>query len=147
MMLTVLLWLAYLVAGVIHMSATKLSVRALGRGADNAWDNAFGYLTVAYLLSWPARWMWATQSWVLIALIPPLVAFASLFTLKVIYEVSAKRAVAIGALHATLTSVMLGATSLVVGFIAAYVMYGRIVADPVMLIRLVLKLIGITPPF
>lgn len=146
-MLTVLLWLAYLLAGVIHMSATKVSVRALGKGADNAWDNAFGYLVAAYLLTWPARWLWESQSWWLAALILPLFALASVFVLKVIYELSTRRAVAIGALHTALTSMMLSAASLVVGFIAAYIMYGKIVSDPLMLIRLVFKLIGITPPF
>lgn len=146
-MVTLLTWAAYAVAGLLHMLATRAAVRLVGRGADNAWDNAFGYVTVAYFLTWPARWLIATKSLWAIALIPGLYGVISLFVLAVIYEVSTRRAVIIGLVHGIFCSLFYSVFGLLVGFVAAWIMYGRIVADPLILLRIVLRLIGIDPPF
>lgn len=146
-MLTAALWMALGITALVHVSTLRLSVRALGKGADNAWDNAFGYLLVTLLLSWPIRWIWASHSWVLIALIPPLCAVILTVALRLIYEVGTWRAIGIGLLHLVLTGLLLGTLTLIAGVIAAYIMYGRIISDPLMLIRIILRLIGIEPPF
>lgn len=146
-MVTLLTWVAYAVAGLLHMLATRAAVRLVGKGADNAWDNAFGYVTVAYLMTWPARWLIATKSWWLIATIPGLYGAASWLTLVAIYEVGTRRALIIGLVHGLVCTVLYSVFALAVGFVAAWIMYGRIVADPLILLRIVLRLIGIDPPF
>lgn len=146
-MINLILWLALATAGLIHVLVTRATVWMIGKGADNAWDNALGYLVVTCALSWPIRWVWETPSWLLIALLPALSAVALVSAVRLIYQVGAGRASAIAAIQLTVTSGALALLTLVVGIVAAYIMYGRIISDPVRLLRIVLRLIGIEPPF
>ena len=146
-MLSTALWVALAVAAMVHMLATKASVRLVGKGAENAWDNAFGYLVMTGLLWYPVKWTWGLDSWWPLLFIPPLCTAVLLWALKAIYQVSTKRAVIIGAVHLAITSVVGTLLTLVTGFVAAWIIYGRIVSDPLILVRIVLRLIGIDPWF
>lgn len=147
MLLFILYWLFLGLAAAAHLVATRVSVSVLARKSDNAWDNAFGYLLVAIGLTWPVRWLWSSQSLLLIALIPPLVGAVSVGALRVIYEVKMGRAAALAACQLALATVAVLVVALCVGIVAAYIIYGRIISDPLFLIRVVLRLIGIEPPF
>ncbi len=137
---------ALVVVAAIHVLTLRLSVRLVARTADNAWDNALGYLVVTGLLWYPLSWAYQGGWWWLLAL-PPLFACVLVAALSAIYQVSARRAAALGLVHAALASVVTTAVAVSAGAVAAYVIYGKIIADPRILLRLVLRLIGIEPPF
>lgn len=146
-MLTALIWIFGALACGAHMVATRAAVWLVGKGADNAWDNALGYLAVTTLAFWPARWAWSNGNWVLLAAIPLAAMVVHLVAIELIYEVGRKRAAVIGLVQLAVSSLLVGACALGIGVVAAYIMYGRIVSDPLLLLRIVLRLIGIEPPF
>lgn len=142
-------WALVVAAAVVALVWTltlRLSVRLLARKADNGWDNAVGYGVVTLLLGLPLRWLFGTHSLVLIALSPLLIWGAQVVALKWIYEVSALHAWLLGLVHGLISTFVIGTLTVAAGAVAAYVLYGRIVADPMILVRLILRLIGIELP-
>ena len=135
---------------VLGLSAVllRICVRLFARGADNGWDNALGYVvTLAALFYFPVRWILGAHSIPLLLLIPPIVLFVQFFSLKTIYQVTWKRAAVLGALHTVAASVFFGTITFAVAFVAAYIMYGRIISDPMILVRIIMKLLDIPFPF
>ena len=146
-MTSTLVWITLSALALIHVISLRISVRLVGRGAENAWDNALGHLVVTGLLAVPVRWLWQAELWPAFVLVPPALAFILVVTVRFIYQVSTRRAVALSAVHFALSSFLITSTALITGAIAAYVMYGRIISDPLLLVRIVFRLIGIEPPF
>lgn len=138
-------WITAIVTALIWVLLLKGTVRVFAKTADNGWDNALAYGVVSILMFFPAKWMITSGSFVLISLAPAVVWAGQLIGLKVIYELKALHALLIGATHALVTSFVVTGLALVAGVVAAYVMYGKIIADPMILIRLVLRLIGLWP--
>jgi ABC-type spermidine/putrescine transport system permease subunit II len=78
----------------------------------------------------------------------PLVLWlGQVITLRIFYELSLGRAMLLGIVHSMLTGLISTVLALIAGAIAAYVIYGKIISDPLILLRLILRLIGIEPPF
>ena len=147
MTLTAYAWITFAVVALVWTLMLKGTVRLLGGGRlDNGWDNALAYGLVTALLAIPVRWMFKSDSWLLTMMIPAFVWIAQTIAIKVIYEVKPLLAWGIGIVHATLASFVVGTMTLTAGFIAAYIMYGKIISDPMFLVRLILRLIGIELP-
>jgi hypothetical protein len=145
MSLTLAAWITFIVVALVWVLMLKGTVRFLGGGKlDNGWDNALAYTMVTALLAIPVSWMFG--SWFLMLLIPPFVWIAQTIAIKVIYEVKPLLAWTIGLVHAIAASFVVGTLTLTAGFIAAYIMYGKIISDPMFLVRLILRLIGIELP-
>ena len=137
-------WLA--LAFVLLLSAAFLrgSVGVFAKGVENPWDNAIGYgLLTAALIAFPGRWMWQADSFLLTLAIGPMCWAVQTVTLGFFYQISYRRAFVIGAVHAAITSFVLTTLTLIAGAIAAFIMYQRIITDPWILIRLILRLIGL----
>lgn len=147
MSLTAAAWITFILVTLVWVLMLRGTVRVLGGGRlDNGWDNALAFGLVTALLAIPVRWMFQADSWLLTLLIPPFVWVSQTIALKVIYEVKPLLAVAIGIVHGLVSSFVVGTMTLTAGFIAAYIMYGKIISDPMFLVRLILRLIGIELP-
>jgi hypothetical protein len=145
MSLTAAAWITFAAVALIWVLMLKGTVRVVGGGKlDNGWDNAMAYAMVTALLAIPVSWMFG--SWFLMFLIPPFVWVAQTIAIKVIYEVKPLLAWTIGLVHAVAASFVVGTLTLTAGFVAAYIMYGKIISDPMFLVRLILRLIGIELP-
>ncbi len=143
MNLTLAAWITF---GVIALTSTILMramVRFFAKKADNGWDNAIAYTLVTVLLAIPVRWMFQSDSYILTLLIPGLCWAVQTIALRVIYEVKTLHAWTLGVLHALISTTVIGGMSLAAGLVAAYLLYGKIISDPMFLIRLILRLIGI----
>lgn len=138
-------WIAATATALCWVLLLRLTIRVFGRGADNGWDNALAYAVATVVLFFPARWMIGSRSLLLISLAPALVWAGQIVALKVIYEVKALRALMIGATHTVVTSAVVSTLALATGVVVAYVMYGKIISDPMILIRILLRLIGLWP--
>ena len=145
--MTEALWIAALVVFVVTTLSLKLAVRLCAKGADNGWDNALGYVLLTTLLTVALRFVAGTGSWLLIGLSPLLAFVVQTVALKVIYEITALRAWVLGMVHLVFTTFVVGGITMAVGAIVAYVWYGRIIADPLLIIRALLKWLGIELPF
>jgi hypothetical protein len=145
--LTVAAWITALLVALISTVMLKLSVRVMAKGADNGWDNAISYGVVTLLLAIPVSWMLRSGSWFLFGLTPLFVWAVQTWALRVIYEIKLLRAWLLGLVHATVVSTIVTGLALVVAVIACYILYGKIISDPMFLIRLILRLIGIELPF
>ncbi|MCA9555883.1 MAG: hypothetical protein KC933_37995 [Myxococcales bacterium] len=142
-------WALFAAAAVVALIWTltlRLSVRVVANKADNGWDNAIGYGVVTLLLGVPLRWFFGTHSVLLIALSPLLIWGAQVLALKWIYELRPLHAWLLGMVHGLISTFFIGTVTVAAGAVAAYVIYGRIVADPMILVRLILRLIGIELP-
>lgn len=133
--------------GLVYASTLRLTVRLVGKGADNGWDNAIGYLVVTALMWVPLQHMLGTRHWLFIASAPLVLWTAQLVSLKWIYEVRALHAGLIGFVHGLISTFAIGTLTFVSGVVAVYILYGKIVSDPMIVIRFVLGLIGIELPF
>lgn len=141
-------WVVFAFVAGLSAVLLRICVRLFARGADNGWDNAFGYvLALSALFYFPVRWLVGAHSLPLLLLVPPIVLSAQLFSLRTIYQVTWKRAFALGALHTTVASIFFGTLTFAVAVVAAYIMYGRIISDPMILVRIILKLLDIPFPF
>ena len=138
-------WIAALVTALIWIVGLRLTVRVFGRGADNGWDNALGYLVASVALAFLARWLLLSGSVFVIALIPAVVWVGQTIALKVIYELRPVLAWWIGTVHAFFAGTIITSLAVVAGFVAAYILYGKIISDPMILVRLILRLIGVWP--
>ena len=145
--MTTAFWIAMAIVVAIQVVTLKLSVRFIAKDADNAWDNAFAYLlTAGLLIYFPVRWMVASDSFILTLLAGPFCWIAQTIALKTIYEVKLSRAWILGLVHGLISSVVIAGTAFVSGMVAAYIMWGKIVSDPIRAIKLLLRLIGIELP-
>jgi hypothetical protein len=146
MHLTIAAWVTFGLAAIISTLLLKLTVRVLAKNADNGWDNALAYGVATLLIAIPVSWMLKSGSWLLYGLAPLFVWAGQTIALRVIYQVRTLRAWAIGVVHATVTGTACTALALGVAFVAAYILYGKIISDPMFLIRLLLRLIGLDVP-
>ena len=143
-------WALYTTAAVVAIAWTlclRLSVRLVAKTADNGWDNALGYGLATVLLWLPLKWMFDGHHWALMTIFPGLLWAGQTVALRWIYEIRLLRAWLLGVVHALIAGVVVGSMAVTAGAIAAYVLYGRIVSDPLWLIGLILRLIGIELPF
>jgi hypothetical protein len=141
-------WIALTTVALISTLGLKLTVRLAAPKADNGWDNAIGYVLVSgLLLYFPVRWMIGSGSWALMLLSPLVVWAVQTAALKLIYEITVFRAWLLGLAHTLLTTTVTTALALATGVVLAYILYGQIISDPVRIIRIILRLIGIELPF
>lgn len=141
-------WLVFTLVAALSALLMRICVRLFARGADNGWDNAFGYvIALSALFYFPIRWIITGHSLPLLLLIPPLVLAVQFFSLKAIYQVTWKRAAVLGTLHTVVSSLFFGTITFAIAVVAAYIMYGRIISDPMILVRIILKLLDIPFPF
>lgn len=136
-------WVSLAIVALLWILLLRVTVRFFGKGADNGWDNALGYAVATVLLVLGAQWAFGTGSWLLIAVLPLLAWAGQTFSLKAIYEVSIARAWILGVIHTVVTSVVVTSLALTAGAVAAYILYGKIIADPKYLLWLILRLIGL----
>ncbi len=139
------LGIALALVALVSMLVMRGTVGFLARGADNGWDNAFTYVLVSGA-AWAA----------LVHFVMPLGLFAfvaaCLFipvlqvgALRWIYEIRAGRALVVAIVSTTATTTIITGLTLLAGVIAAYIMYGRVIDDPMILVRIILRLIGLLP--
>ena len=141
------LWLTLFILTAIEVLTLKVCVRFLARDAENHWDNAFAYaLLTGVTIYWPVRWMVAADAWLLTLLVPVLLFTVQVVGLKTLYQINAARAWLLGAAQTALAGFVTGSIAFVSGVIAIYVLYGKIVADPLQALRTLLRLIGIEWP-
>ena len=143
MSLTLAAWITFGVIALISTVLMRTIVRFFAKKADNGWDNAIAYTLVTVLLAVPIRWMFQSESYLLMALIPPVCWAVQTIALRMIYEVRTIHAWILGMVHAMVSTTVVGGMSLTAGVVAAYILYGKIISDPMFLIRLILRLIGI----
>jgi hypothetical protein len=143
--LTTAAWITLAVVTVIATLMMKLSVRLVAKKADNGWDNAVAYVIASGVITALCAWL-ATTSWMIAFFAPLLLWTGQTIAAKHIYELRMARAWLVGMVHALITTTVTGALGLSVAFVAAYILYGKIISDPMFLIRLLLKLIGIDLP-
>ena len=138
-------WIASAVAALIWLLTLRISVRLMGKELDNGWDNALGYGIVTALVLSAALSMLGT-GW-LVVFAPILLWATQTGALAFIYEIRLLKAVLLGILHTALFSAAAGATAIVAGAIAIYLLYGKIVSDPLVILRILLRWLGIDWPF
>ncbi len=139
-------WAALLVFTVVWASTLRLTVGLVAKDAENSWDNAIGYALVTLLLTVPIRWILGLGSWILIGLIPVGTWIIQVWALKYIYELKTARAFFVSTIQSILAWSTMAMMTVFAGAIAAYILYGRIISDPMFLIRLLLRIIGIELP-
>lgn len=145
-MTTALIWIVTTAACALHLMCTRSAVRLACPKADNAFDNALGYLAVSTFVYWPIKWVWSAQLWWLLIIGgPPLVISVHLLALETIYQVSRKRAALLGLVQSVLLAISLVVVGVVLAAVVAYILYGKIISDPIWLLKLLLRLIGIIP--
>ena len=137
--------LALALVALISAVVLRGTVGFLARGADNGWDNALAYV-VAATVGWGAVVHYVAP----LGLVPTLATAAGLPVLQLgllrwIYELRTGRALAVAITHTVIASTVVTGLTLAVGVVAAYVTYGRIIQDPMILVRLVLRLLGLIP--
>jgi hypothetical protein len=144
--LTTAAWITFALVTIIAVLMMKATIPLVARQADNGWDNAVAYVIVSGLIAAGLGWL-ATQSWMFAAIAPLLSWAAQTLVLRHIYEVRTARAWLVGIVHAFFTTTVVTTVGLTVAFVAAYILYGKIISDPMFLIRLLARLIGIELPF
>lgn len=135
-------WIALGYVATVWVLTLRAGVRWFAPRVDNAWDNAIAYALVCGALAWPARWLIEHGVWGWVGL-PVLVGGAQILLMRVIYQVKAPHAALLVVAHGALAALVYGLSLFTVGAVIVYLAYGRIVADPMILIRLLAKLIGI----
>ena len=141
--LTTAAWISFAIVAIVSTLLLRLTVRVMAKTADNGWDNALAYGAVTLVLAVALNWIFHSGSYFLIALAPLLVWTVQTIALVMIYEVRALRAWFIGMVHALATTTVVTGMALTAAVVAAYILYGKIISDPMFLIRLILRLIGI----
>jgi hypothetical protein len=141
------LWSAAATVAIVYTLTLRLSIRLMAKDADNGWDNALGYGVVTILMWVPLKGIFEGHHWALMSIFPLMLWLGQTFALKWIYELRTMRAWGIGLLHGIVSGTIITGLTITAGAVAAYLLYGRIVSDPMWLISLVLRLIGIELPF
>jgi hypothetical protein len=144
--LTTAAWIALAIITLLSVLLMKATVRLVAKPADNGWDNAVAYVIASGIIAFACTWI-AKQSFLLAALVPLIAWTAQTLTIRYVYEVRTARAWLIGTAHALVTSAVVTTMGLTVAFVAAYILYGKIISDPMFLLRLLLKWLGIELPF
>lgn len=147
MHLTVAAWIAVAIVGLISTVLLRITVRVVAKTSDNAWDNALAYGIATVLLGWPIAKLIATGNPILWATVPLVLWLGQTIALRAIYEVKTGRAMVIGLVHSALLGLTVSALALGIAAVAAYILYGKIISDPMFLVRLLFRLIGIPFPF
>ena len=138
-------WIAAALAALMWMLTLRLSVRLVDKELDNGWDNAIGYAIVSALAMSVALSM-LTMGWV--ALAAPLVVLGvQVWSLAFIYEVGGLKAFLLGLLHTTLFTAATVTAAVIAGAIAIYLLYGKIISDPMVILRIILRWLGFEWPF
>src|SRR3990170_9031822 len=132
--------------GLASAALLRGTVRLTARKADNGWDNAFAYVLCTGLLTVPAGWLLHTGHLLFVPLAPLLFWIGQTVALVLIYELRIFHAWLVGLAHAVVTAAALGALATIGGAIALYVIYGKIVADPIAVLRWLLSLLGVELP-
>jgi hypothetical protein len=127
----------------VWMLVLRFTVRVLQPTGENGGDDALAHTLFMGAMYWPVRWLLQQDPWLATLGIPVLIALAHTNSVRVIYRTDWRRSLAISSLHAALTTLMVGGLAVTTAIVAAYIMYGRIVRDPMLLIRALLRLIGI----
>ena len=138
-------WIVTAAAALIWLVTLRASVRLMGKELDNGWDNAIGYAIVSVLV-FSAAVSLLGMGW-LAVLSPFVVWFSQVGALAFIYEIRPLKAFLLGTLHTALFSATAAATTIVAGAVAIYLLYGKIVADPLVILRIILRWLGIDWPF
>lgn len=146
-------WLTCAAIALIGVLTLRMTVHFLGKGADNAWDNAFAYVLGSSVVFYGAGYL-AFKSAFFAAAAPLLIWIIQTVALRFIYEVRFARAWLIGTSHTLITTCTVGTLSAAAATAYAYYLYGKIVTDPQLLLkmllqaaRVILRLIGIEPIF
>ncbi|MEM7676171.1 MAG: hypothetical protein AAF449_09230 [Myxococcota bacterium] len=138
-------WISTAFAAFIWLLTLRLSVRLVDRGIDNGWDNAIGYAIVS-ALALSAVWSTLAGPWLVI--LGPFVLWAvQTGAIMFIYEVRPLTALGLGLLHLALFSTAATVSTVVAGAIAIYLLYGKIVSDPLVILRSILRWLGFDWPF
>ena len=140
------LWLTGAAVALIWTTLLRLSVRLVAKKADNGWDNAIGYGVVTALMWFPLEWIFGLRSLPLLVFFPFALWTIQTLTLRWIYEIRTLHAWLLGLVHSLISTVVISTLTMAAGAVAAYVLYGKIVSDPMFLIRTILRLIGIDLP-
>jgi hypothetical protein len=140
--LSTALWVALAFAVTVWVLTLRASVRLFAPKVENAWDNAVAYALVCGALLWPAQWLLGqgVLGWVVL---PFLIGGTQVWLMRVIYQVTSAQAALLVVLHGAFAAAVYAASLFTVGAIIVYLAYGRVVSDPMLLIRLLAKLIGI----
>ncbi|MBI4815278.1 MAG: hypothetical protein HY791_03400 [Deltaproteobacteria bacterium] len=142
------LWVTLALFTLISTLLLKTTVRLTAKKSDNGWDNAMTYIALTgVLVAFPIRWMVTSHSLWLMALAPAALWLAQTIALRAIYQVSTTRALLMGMLHSTLTSLVVGLLMFLAGVVVAYLLYGKIISDPLGAILVLLRWLGISLPF
>lgn len=141
-------WVWVLLASAsIWASLLTFSAAVLKPHGDHGWDDALAQTLCMGALYWPLSWLFREDPWLLLTAGPLLIAAAHAVSIKIIYQTTAARAAMLALFHGALSGLVLGGLAVLVAGITAYVWYGRIISDPMILVRVLLRLIGIEPPF
>lgn len=142
--MTLAFWISLAVVALISTLTLRGTVRVMAKGADNGWDNALAYVLISGLMLWfPLRWLLTSGSWGLILLAPLLCWIVQLVLLKVIYQINPLHAWLVGVTHTVVATAITTSVAIGTGIVLAYILYGQIISDPVRIIRIILRLIGI----
>ena len=140
--LTTAAWIALGYAATVWVLTLRVGVRLAAPKVENAWDNALAYALVCGALLWPARWLLEQGPWGWIAM-PVIIGGAQIWLMRVIYQIRTTHAALMVVVHGVLAVGVYTVSLFTVGAIIVYLAYGRVVSDPMILIRLLAKLIGI----
>ncbi len=138
-------WIIAIVAAGIWLLTLRASVRLVSRELDNGWDNALGYGVVSALVVSMALSLLGA-GWLAI-FIPVVVAIAQTVALGLIYEVRPFRAVLLGLVHTALFTTASLVTAMISTVVAIYLLYGKIITDPWVILRIILRWLGYDWPF
>ena len=139
------IWIVAAAAALIWLMTLRVSVRLVSRELDNGWDNAIGYGFVTMLALSVALSMLG-MGW--LALLAPLLLWITqLAALAFIYEVKPIKAFLLSLLHTVLFTAAAGTTAVVAGAIAIYLLYGKVISDPLVILRFILRWLGVELPF
>ena len=139
------IWIVAGAATLIWLLTLRLSVRLVDKALDNGWDNALGYgivsaLTLSISLSLVGTGWGA-------AIVPLVLLTAQVGALTFIYEIRLLKACLLSFVHAALFAGTSAFVAVVGGAVAIYLLYGKIVSDPLIIIRAILRWLGIDWPF
>lgn len=132
-------WSILLLLTLSWVTSLRLTVRWF-RPADNGWDNTVAQTMVMGALVYPVGYL-VDQGAYGLAAAPFLVALTHWASLRVIYELRGRTALGLGLVQASLFAVMASLSAGSVATMAAYIWYGRLVTDPALILRMVVRLV------
>ncbi len=146
--MTLAFWIAVAVMALVSVLTLRGTVAVIAKRADNGWDNAITYVLVTGLvLFFPCRWMVGSGAWIWMVLAPVVCWVVQVIAVRWIYELNPLHSWMVAVTHTVFSTVANVSVAIGAGVVAAYILYGQIISDPVRIIRIILRLIGIEPPF